>query len=527
MGVLQSKHNKSNSSDLDDSDKEIDEADFSKLCNNTNRSSQFTLIQSNQSCNMVLDSTVSFHPCPDEIFIYAFNNMDIADKISLIYLLYDDASIALQDMTLIVNGSQKNIIQNYMQSQSSTNAKDTIIEALAIIQDYSTLKILGMSKNNVEYKFHLQNMSSIYVNQIRKHIYLLLEKFDLTRAEQFINYVNNDMYQSHSFQVYPYLEMYFSYFETIKFISKTNFANILKVLKYMELDEEYDELKLIISQTENSNTFQNMKLDEMPVPNNASDTSYIFDPDHPGICLIFDIECFYTEINPMYKNLFTPLSEKLKDRQGTKFDSNRLKEVFENFNFKVLLQRNKTHVEMISIIQDTLNQVKKEDSSLFIIFLSHGIKGKVFASNSIPLEIEQIKKKMTHCRNLKDKPKVLIMQSCQGTEIYTENRTESNLTTDGPSMEWDESPDVCDILEIWSTVPGYASFRDINKGTWFIQTLCDVIENNNEEHLLDMCIRMQNIIKNKKGMIENGVIGKMAIEYTATFSKKIYFPPKK
>ena len=34
----------------------------------------------------------------------------------------------------------------------------------------------------------------------------------------------------------------------------------------------------------------------------------------------------------------------------------------------------------------------------------------------------------------------------------------------------------CDVVKGISTVPGFASFRHIEKGSWFIQTVCKEIE---------------------------------------------------
>lgn len=45
----------------------------------------------------------------------------------------------------------------------------------------------------------------------------------------------------------------------------------------------------------------------------------------------------------------------------------------------------------------------------------------------------------------------------------------SNITTDGPS------PDHRDMFTFWATIRGYAAIRNKKTGSWFIQALCDEI----------------------------------------------------
>ena len=42
-------------------------------------------------------------------------------------------------------------------------------------------------------------------------------------------------------------------------------------------------------------------------------------------------------------------------------------------------------------------------------------------------------------------------------------------------------PDQSDILVAYSTSPGYVSFRDTLRGSWFVQVLCRVLTEESEE----------------------------------------------
>ena len=61
--------------------------------------------------------------------------------------------------------------------------------------------------------------------------------------------------------------------------------------------------------------------------------------------------------------------------------------------------------------------------------------------------------------------------------VYNIDASVRNVTDEVEAMEVDEDlPDVTDFLEVYSTVEGYASFRDFRQGTVFIDTLCEVLK---------------------------------------------------
>lgn len=117
--------------------------------------------------------------------------------------------------------------------------------------------------------------------------------------------------------------------------------------------------------------------------------------------------------------------------------------------------------------------------------------GVVYGSDSIPVSIDDIER-ILYSKDLIHLPKLLIIQACQGKDyknklidyfIYgyinvlgtdtQEMPSSSNrLEHDGPSTVTLHS----DLIRIQSTVDGFTSFRDREKGSWFIQTLCSEID---------------------------------------------------
>ncbi|XP_074025443.1 death related ced-3/Nedd2-like caspase isoform X2 [Leptinotarsa decemlineata] len=250
---------------------------------------------------------------------------------------------------------------------------------------------------------------------------------------------------------------------------------------------------------EKYNPFMDFQLPVASVTKNMSDdkneTCYYVNPNNPGLVLIINQENFYTEIDPQYKELLPPdTTDKLESRLGTEKDRDNLEKIFRKYGFKVIVVNDLTHIEMVEKIREVVKLVTDE-SSLFICILSHGDKGIVYGSNSCRVKVNRIQDIMYKFNkaNLTDKPKVLILQSCQGQQCQkieeeVEELTDDDdlsLTTDGASAPFR------DMLTFWATIPGYAAIRNKRTGSWFIQALCKKMEEiGNRHHFADICTRI-------------------------------------
>lgn len=106
--------------------------------------------------------------------------------------------------------------------------------------------------------------------------------------------------------------------------------------------------------------------------------------------------------------------------------------------------------------------------TMYNVIFSFGA-GAVYGANSVRVDLHDIQNALASTRLLY-KPKVLIVQACQGNETIRAER----LAVDGPSAR--NSPAYSDLLVCVSAVPGFTSFRDTERGSWFIQTLCKKIK---------------------------------------------------
>lgn len=158
---------------------------------------------------------------------------------------------------------------------------------------------------------------------------------------------------------------------------------------------------------ETSKTIESLRL-TMAEPK----TVYQIRKSSAGILLIINQRSFHYEPNPEFKE-FLP-RRRLERRHGTDRDAEVLDDIFRRKGYEIRLKNNRLHTEILNDVRDVINESIKYDS-VIVCILSHGYKGVVYGSNSVPVKIEDIEKLILTDR-LIGKPKILIVQACQGEE---------------------------------------------------------------------------------------------------------------
>lgn len=158
---------------------------------------------------------------------------------------------------------------------------------------------------------------------------------------------------------------------------------------------------------ETSRNFESMRLQRY-----ESKTAYPIRPEKAGIILIINQKSFHFDTNPAFKE-FLPRRQ-LETRWGTERDAEALQKLFKKFGYETRIRDNRLHTEILNDIRDVINESVRFDS-VIVCILSHGCKGIVYGANSVPVKIEEIEKLIISDR-LIGKPKILIIQACQGEE---------------------------------------------------------------------------------------------------------------
>ncbi|KAM3617842.1 uncharacterized protein V6R79_011848 [Siganus canaliculatus] len=239
---------------------------------------------------------------------------------------------------------------------------------------------------------------------------------------------------------------------------------------------------------------------QRPPPRTRRDSlqSYKMDASPCGHCLI---------INNVE---FEPQSG-LNNRTGSNIDCDKLERRFKWLNFIVNVKTNLTQRQ----IRHELSALSKKDHSQYdccvVVMLSHGTEvshnrfpGAVYGVDGQFVPVQHITNCLNgrHCPSLQGKPKLFFIQACGGDEKDTgfevspdevkpsiggaDDETDAiptSSSSDSLSMS-DETdakatlPTPSDILVSYSTFPGYVSWRDTQSGSWYVETLDRILEEN-------------------------------------------------
>ena len=170
----------------------------------------------------------------------------------------------------------------------------------------------------------------------------------------------------------------------------------------------------------------------------------------------------------------------LGDRCGSIRDVERLKKVLaDKLQFDVIIRNNKTVRQMKNIFEDISKTDHTQNDCFLCAILSHGKDGSIIYGTDDSVNLNDLISYIlpNKCTSLTGKPKLFFVQACRGTKF-----DEGNDTTDAIGSFIDNTSQVqkiplwADVLIAYSTVPGFVSWKNSINGSWFIQSLCYVLE---------------------------------------------------
>ncbi|KAG8135613.1 hypothetical protein E2320_008628 [Naja naja] len=146
-------------------------------------------------------------------------------------------------------------------------------------------------------------------------------------------------------------------------------------------------------------------------------------------------------------------------RNGTDKDAGDLQKCFRDIGFEVSIYNDLSCKKMREILGEDEGRIYGTDAFMAIKDLTTLFRGD-------------------KCQSLIGKPKLFFIQACRGSEFDNGIQTDSGSSND--TLEMDANPRYkipveADFLYAYSTVPGYYSWRNPGKGSWFVQSLCSVL----------------------------------------------------
>ena len=421
------------------------------------------------------------------------------------------------------------LLQDY--ANYHDNWKSTIIEALGTVKAFECIENLGIP---IPMAREFVRKSSL-INPGLKLLYQLCEACPKTLNDQLINFIKDEC-DSSTLTVDDQLELHLLYAITENKIKVTPAGCDLSLIKKFENNTTIEDptvlellkkfpSKLNTLDTSANNDFNSTNR-EQNVLNTKSDQNEVQALTNPldnyrtkkMFALIINQQHFRKTTNIELMNLLP--KEILTERNGTAKDMEALKKVFDDFKYHVIVKNDLTHVEIIKEVDKASKQSSKYDG-LIVCVLSHGHEGLFYGSDSVPVFIRDIKENMSS-KVLLNKPKILLIQACQGDNLQPTVKKIIQTELDGPNQSNLISGSTrADFLTFWSTIEGFASVRHVENGSWFIQELVKKItELYKSQHLMDICTSVINEVSMKRGYRDQCMLPKLE----STFTKNFRFP---
>ncbi|TSK22518.1 Caspase-6 [Bagarius yarrelli] len=231
-----------------------------------------------------------------------------------------------------------------------------------------------------------------------------------------------------------------------------------------------------------------------------------------GSALIFNHEMFLTA----------------NERRGTNKDRDDLKERFQVLGFDVDEHNDKSKEEVLREIHKAAKADHTDADCFVCIFLTHGEEGQISAYDSM-IKIKEITDPFRgdQCKSLVGKPKIFIFQACAGKN-YECGVTSMNAGDSEDEEELEEAdhmytiPAGADFIVCYSSAEGFRSFRHIKSGTFFIQDLCETLQNYGSTLEFTELLTLVNL-KVSRRCASSEMSKKQMPCFTSMLTKKLYF----
>ncbi|XP_054250924.1 caspase-9 [Indicator indicator] len=216
---------------------------------------------------------------------------------------------------------------------------------------------------------------------------------------------------------------------------------------------------------------------------------------------------------------------KLSSRDGSDVDCEKLEKTFKAFSFSVLTQRDLKAQEMVVELQKLARQDHRALDCCVVVILSHGCQtshiqfpGAIYGTDGNLIPVEKIVNYFngSNCPTLRGKPKLFFIQACGGDkrdrgfvvdcDSPAEEAPAGPLEADANPFQTPQGnadqpdamaclPTPSDILVSYSTFPGYVSWREASRGSWYVETLVNVLQQcAHTEDLLSMLVKVTNAV---------------------------------
>uniref|UniRef100_A0A3B4EV16 Caspase family p20 domain-containing protein n=1 Tax=Pundamilia nyererei TaxID=303518 RepID=A0A3B4EV16_9CICH len=192
---------------------------------------------------------------------------------------------------------------------------------------------------------------------------------------------------------------------------------------------------------------------------------------------------------------------KMSKRNGAEQDQQAMLKLLGHLQYEVVLHQDLTAegIDQALIKFSKHSKLIKTDS-VFVVVMSHGGFGTISGSDQVDFEIDKIYECLNtkNCPDLRDKPKVIIIQACRGANagVVEVDLSRQSLATEniGSPSENAKAGVVHvekDFIGFHSSTRYTSSYRHPNRGSHFIHHICDVFRAVCcQDHIEELCMRL-------------------------------------
>ncbi|OQV22880.1 Caspase-3 [Hypsibius exemplaris] len=269
--------------------------------------------------------------------------------------------------------------------------------------------------------------------------------------------------------------------------TKSSFSNFFRRSKEVKSSEEEEKRQDEGNDRRGSSTSTGMPRDPPPsrltVPRdsliiNAPDSQrrYFMGHQSRGVAVIINNKKFERSL-------------KQAERVGTDVDADALEEVFLNLGFtrpNIHRYNDVPHRHMLRLMDHYACKTDYEEMDCFFcVLLSHGTEGGVIfgydGKTTLDVLLDPFKRQPHP--TLIGKPKIFLIQACRGDQFENGVLLRDSVEADGPAIR---IPLESDFIYAYSTVPGYFSWRNAAKGSWFIEAFAKNVKKYRQEPEMDL-----------------------------------------
>lgn len=256
------------------------------------------------------------------------------------------------------------------------------------------------------------------------------------------------------------------------------------------------------------------EVDSSPIDTVVDPFRYKMDYPSIGTCLIINNKNFHKSTNMNLRN-------------GTDVDAAAAMQTFSQLGYKVQVANDQTVSQIKTLMLNVSREDHSQSASFVCVLLSHGEDGVIFGTDGYE-RLENLVKcfKGNHCRTLVGKPKLFFIQACRGSAL--DDGTE--LETDSVAEQVSERiPVEADFLYAYSTAPGYYSWRNTTNGSWFIQSLCQMLHLHQSLEIMQILTRVNHKVAlsfESSSNLPGFSYKKQIPSIVSMLTKDLYFPVK-